>query len=347
MLRLLLLLLHALRAVVRPRADLVLENLALRQQVATLKEKRPGPKLSSVDRLFWVLLRRVWSRWAQVLEIVQPATVVRWHRAGFRAFWRWRSRPKKPGRPRVDQEIRDLVRRLAGENPTWGAPRVHAELLKLGFVVAERTVSRYMPRRPTPADVLERWKTFLRNHRHEIAAMDLFTVPTATFGVLHVLFVIHHARRQLLHFAVTPYPTASWIIQQMRNAFPWDSAPRYLIFDRDSKFSARLVAAVRSFGTKPVRTSYRSPWQNGVAERWVGSVRRELLDHVVVLGQGHLHRLLRDYVAYYHVDRCHLTLGKDAPETRPVQARPSEGAQVVALPRVGGLHHRYEWRQAA
>ena len=174
MLRLLLLLLHALRAAARPRADLVLENLALRQQVAVLEEKHPRPKLSGADRLFWALLRRVWSRWTDVLEIVQPATVVRWHRAGFRAFWRWKSRPKRPpGRPRIDVEVRRLITRMARENPTWGAPRIHSELLKLGIVVAERTVSRYLPRRPTPGDVLERWKTFLRNHRHEIAAMDL------------------------------------------------------------------------------------------------------------------------------------------------------------------------------
>ena len=347
MAQLLLLLVHGLRALFRERADLALENLALRQQVTALQEKRSRPRLALSDRLFWVFLRRLWSRWADVLVVVQPDTVVRWHRLGFRLFWRWRSRPRRPGRPRVDRDVRDLIRRMARENSTWGAPRIHGELLKLGFDIAERTVSRYMPRRPAPRDVVERWKVFLRNHSDAIVGMDFFTVPTATFDVLYVLVFVHHSRRRVVHFAVTRWPTAAWVVQQLREAFPFDEAPRYLIFDRDDKFSAAVVAAIRSFGIRPSMTAYRSPWQNPIAERWIGSVRREMLEHVVVFGAVHLRKLLRAYVRYHGEDRTHLSLGKDTPEGRPVECRPGQDAEVVSLPRVGGLHHRYGWKRAA
>ncbi len=347
MVQLLVLLAQGLRALLRSRADLAIENIALRQQVAVLKGKRPRPRLSSADRLFWVLLSRCWPGWENALHIVQPATVVRWHRAGFRLWWRWRSRPRRSGRPPIEREVRDLIHRMALENPTWGAPRIHGELLKLGFVISERTVSRYMPTKPAPKDVVDRWKAFLRNHQEAIVGMDFFTVPTATFDVLYVLFFIHHDRRRVLHFGITRHPTATWVIQQLRDAFPYDEAPRYLIFDRDSTFSLEVLAAIRSFGIIPSRTAFRSPWQNPFAERWIGSVRREMLDHVVVLGEAHLRRLLCEYVVYYHNDRCHLSLEKDAPEGRLPSMRPSHDANVVALSRVGGLHHRYEWREAA
>ena len=339
------LLLYSIRALFRSRTELVIENLALRQQLAVLKAKRPRPHLTGIHRAFWILLRRVWSGWADTLIIVKPDTVVRWHRTGFKAYWRWKSRPV--GRPTADREVPDLIRRMARENITWGAPRVHAELLKLGFTVSERTVSRYMPKRPAGPDAIERWKSFLRNHRECIAAMDFFTVPTATFRVLYVLFVIHHARRQVLHFNLTAHPASEWVLQQLREAFPYDTAPRYVIFDRDAKFGRPVIAAMKAMDIQPSQTALRSPWQNGVAERWVGSCRRELLDHVVVLGERHLLRLLRDYVSYYHADRTHLALGKDAPSSRAATPKPSTSAKVVSLPRVGGLHHRYQWREAA
>ena len=341
MLRLLGLLALAIGAAFRPRVHLVLENLALRQQLTVFKRKHPRPRISSGDRLFWMLLRRCWSRWADAVIIVKPETIVRWHRAGFRAYWRWKSR--NPGRPRIDREVRDLIRQMATEN-RWGAPRIHGELAKLGFEVSERTVSRYLPRRPAAPDAIKRWKTFLRNHREVLAGMDFLTVPTVTFRVLYVFFVIHYSRRRILHVNVTPRPTAAWVIQQLREAFPFDTAPRYLIFDRDSKFSRDVVAFIKAAGVTPVRTSFRSPWQNGVAERWVATCRREILDHVIVANQNHLRRLLRDHVDYYHRDRCHLSLAKDAPEHRPVEPRPSSNANVVGLPRLGGLHHRYVWR---
>ena len=236
---------------------------------------------------------------------------------------------------------------MAFENIGWGAPRIHSELLKLGFSLDERTVSRYIPKRQPTPDSLQRWTTFLRNHRDCLAGMDFFTVPSATFELLYVFFVFHHARRKVLHFAVTVGPYALWIVQQLREAFPEDNAPRYLIFDRDGKYGKVVLAALKTMGVKIVRTAYRSPWQNPIAERFVGSVRRELLDHVVVLNEAHLQRLLSDYIAYYHMDRCHLGLDKDTPCGREVTPRPSPDAHIIAFPRVGGLHNRYEWRQAA
>ncbi|MFC1573162.1 integrase core domain-containing protein [Candidatus Eisenbacteria bacterium] len=278
----------------------MLENLALRQQLGVLKIKKPRPRLRDTDRILWVLLRRLWPKWRDVLIIVQPETVTRWHREGFRKYWRWKSRTNRGGRPAVDAEIRDLVHRMVRENPTWGAPHVHGELQMLGFDVSERTVARYMPRRPVDPDAHQRWMTFLRNHRDGIAAMDFFTVPTVTFQVLYVLFIIHHARRKILHVGITPNPTAAWICQRLREAFPDEHAPRYLIFDRDGKFGHEITRTLKGMGVKIVRTAYRSPWQNGVAERWVLSVRQDLLNNVIVLDERHLRRMLRDYIRYYN-----------------------------------------------
>jgi hypothetical protein len=336
--------LQLVHAVGQSRTDLLLENLALRQQLATLRRNR-RPHVHPAERTFWIALRQSWPRWTDVLVIVKPDTVVTWHRRAFRAYWRYRSR--RPGRPRASREIRTLVHRVATDNPTWGAPRIHGELLKLGIDVRERTVSRYLARRRPQSRPRQDWKTFLRNHHDAIAAMDFLTVPTATFRVLYVWFVLHHDRRRVLHVNVTDHPAACWVCQQLREAFPSDTAPRYLLLDRDAIFSPEVPRTLRAIGTTPKRIAYRSPWQNGVAERWVGTCRRELLDHVIVLGEQHLRRLLRDYLAYYHADRCHLALDKDTPSRREVRDRPSRDPKVVALPRVGGLHHRYEWREVA
>ncbi|MEO6025906.1 MAG: integrase core domain-containing protein [Candidatus Binatia bacterium] len=347
MLRAIALLLGTLRSGCRSRTDLLFENLALRQQLAVFVQSGRRPRIATADRWLWIVLRRLWSRWSDVLIFVQPETVIRWHRAGFRRYWTWRSHRRRRGRPPVDGEVRALIRRMAKENPTWGAPRIHSELRLLGFAGSERTVSRYLPRRPSPPDAFQRWATFLRNHKDAIAAMDFFVVPTVSFRVLYVWFAIEHGRRRILHFDVTDRPGAAWVVQQLRETFPFETARRYLIFDRDTIFSARVVAAVQSFGIEPTRTRFRSPWQNGIAERWIGSVRRELIGQVVVCNERHLRRLLRDYVAYYHEDRTHLGLEKGTAAERPVTRRPEGDARVVALPRVGGLHHRYEWRAAA
>jgi len=252
----------------RSRQDLLLEILSLRQQLAVLNARHPQPKLALSDKLFWVLLHWFWPNWKRVLVLVQPETVVGWHRAGFKLYWKWLSRHRSPaGRRCVSKELRALIFRMAAENPTWGAPRIHGELRMLGFDISERTVLRWMrkaPRNPEPAEC---WRTFLSNHRDAIAAMDFFTVPTLTFGMLCCFFVISHDRRRILHCNVTKHPTSAWVIQQLREAFPFDSSPKYLIFDRGANFNEEVIAAIKSFGIEPKRTSFRSPWQNGVAER--------------------------------------------------------------------------------
>src|SRR3984893_3385361 len=322
------------------RRRLLLENLALRQQVAALKRRHPRPRLSAFDRFFWVLARRFWSGWKQALIIVGPETVVRWHRSGFALYWRVISKARRVvGRKRISKPVRDLIFRMVAENPTWGAPRIHGELLMLGFDVSERTISRWMKRAPRDPEPAKRWLTFLRNHREAIAAMDFFTVPTITFRVLYCFFVISHDRRRILHFNVTKHPTSSWIVQQLREAFPFGSAPRFVIFDRDAKYGLQVPAAVRSLSVSPIRTSFESPWQNGVAERWVGSCRRDLLDHIIAVDERHLKRRLSEYIRYYHEDRTHLGLGKGTPDGR---TRTMFSGHVLSHVRMGGLHHRYD-----
>jgi transposase InsO family protein len=328
------------------RAAIALEVLALRQQVAVLKRKRPRPPLGPLDRLFWTVLRQTWTRWRDVLVIVKPETVVGWHRAGFRLYWRWRSRPRG-GRPRITEEIRVLIRRQAQENPGWGAPKIHGELQKLGFVVSERTVARYLRRILRRGDPGKRWLAFLRNHHEAIVALDFFTVPTATFRVLYCFFVIEHRRRRILHFNVTQYPSADWVVQQLREAFPEAGPYRYVILDRDAKFDRDVISFLKSTGLKPKRTSRRAPWQNGTAERWIGSCRREILDHLIALNEQHLRRIVRDYIRYHHEDRIHDSLDKDTPSRRPIEPKPAADAKLISLPRLGGLHHRYTWRRAA
>ena len=339
--------LSALRVFFRSRGDIALEVLALRQQVAVLKRQQPRPPLNSGDRLFWTTLRRIWSRWAEVLLIVKPETVVGWHRAGFRFYWRWRS-GLRGGRPRISQEVRELSGRLAKENAGWGAPKIHAELQKLGFIIAERTVARYLRRLVRRGDAGQKWHAFLQNHREVIAAFDFFTVPTVTFRLLYCFFVIEHGRRKILHCNVTPHATAEWIVQQLREALPEPCPYRYVIFDRDRKFDGEVKTFLQAAGLKPKRTSVQAPWQNGLAERWIGSCRRETLDHIIPLNEPHLRRIMRDYVSYHEQDRLHDSLAKDAPKRRPIEQRPaSKKATVIASPRLGGLHHRYSWDQAA
>jgi putative transposase len=246
------------------RRTLLLENLALRQQLVVLKRRRPRPRLSSFDRLFWIVARRFWSVWKQSLIIVTPETVIRWHRAGFRLYWSLISRVRRQvGRRMTPKEVRDLIFRMVAENPTWGAPRIHGELLMLGFDIAERTVSRWMKRAPKTPDPARRWLAFLHNHREAIVAMDFFTIPTVTFRVLHCFIIIGHDRRRILHFNVTSHPTTPWIVQQLREAFPFGAAPRYLIFDRDAKYGSEVLSAVRSLQLDPVRTSFSRLLKNG------------------------------------------------------------------------------------
>jgi len=324
----------------RARRDLLLENLVLRQQLVAVKRRRPRPRLVVFDKIFWVLARRYWSGWKLALIVVSPETVVRWHRLGFALYWRVISKARRVvGRKRISKDVRDLIFRMVKENPTWGAPRIHGELQMLGFDVSERTISRWMRRAPRNPEPAKRWHTFLRNHREAIAAMDFFTVPTITFGVLYCFFILGHDRRRILYFRVTRHPTSQWVVQQLREAFPYGTAPRFLIFDRDAKYGTEVPTAIRSMKIKCVRTSLRSPWQNGFAERWVESCRHDLLDHVIALSERHLSRLLADYVGYYHDDRTHLGLEKGTPNGR---ARCTASGSILSHERLGGLHHRYD-----
>src|ERR1700674_3654179 len=310
----------------RSRRSLLLENLVLRQQLTVLKRKRRRPRLMIFDKLVWVLARRFWCGWKEVLIIVTPETVVRWHRAGFRLCWKLISKARRSiGRRQTPKEVRELIFRMVGENPTWGAPRIHGELLMLGFDISERTISRWMKKAQRDPEPAKRWLAFLRNHREAIAATDFFTVPTLRFSLLYCFFVISHDRRQIIHVNVTKHPTSLWVVQQLREAFPFESSPRFLIFDRDAKYGLEVPRAVRSMKIRPVRTSFERPWQNGVAERWVESCRRDLLDHIVAVNERHLKRLLSEYVRYYHEDRTHLGLGKGTPNGR-IRSAASRGA---------------------
>ncbi len=332
--------LGALRSVFRTQRGLALENLALRQQLAVLKHRYPHPRLSDADRLFWVALSQMWQGWRQALHIVQPETVVRWHRQGFRYYWHWKSRHR--GRPRIEAEMRELIRRISATNPLWGAPRIHGEWLKLGISVSQATVSKYMVRGRRPPS--QSWRTFLTNHANDLIALDFLAAPTATFRVLYVLVVLSHQRRRILHIEVTDHPTAVWAARQLLEACGCEEAPKYLVRDRDGVYGQEFARQAAAVGIEQCGTAARSPWQNAYAERVIGSIRRDCLDHLSVLHERQLRRILTEYVRYYTGVRTHLSLGKDAPVPRVV--KPPEQGRVVAFPRLGGLHHEYS-RMAA
>ena len=319
----------------RSRAALEAEILVLRQQIIVLRRGKPTrlPFLASNKwMLGWVC--RLFPIARKALAIVRPDTVLRWHRAGFRSYWRWKSRGW-PGRPSVSAEIRKLIREMSIANPLWGAPRLHGELLKLGIDIGQTSVAKYMVRTRRPPS--QGWKTFLRNHANGIAAMDLFVVPTISFRLLYGFLIMGHGRRQIIWFGVTAHPTAEWIANQITQACGWDRTPRYLIHDRDACYGAVCTRRVRSLGIRDHPTSARSPWQNGYAERLIGSIRRESLDHIVVFGERHLRHVLSCYMNYYNTVRTHLSLGKDAPIPRPAQTL----GCIRAQPILGGLHHHY------
>ena len=319
----------------RSRAELEAEILVLRHQLNVLRRKSPGRlAFSSIDRVVFAGMYTLAPNILDALKIVKPETVLRWHRGGFRAYWRWKSRPRG-GRPSTPAEIRDLIREMSIANPLWGAPRIHGELLKLGIDVGQTTVAKYMAkttRRPSQG-----WKTFLVNHADGIASMDLFVVPTISFRLLYGFLILLHARRELLWLGVTAHPTAEWIAQQITEAFGWRNAPRYVVRDRDRVYGARFVQRLRAMGIRDRPIAPRSPWQNGYAERLIGSIRRDCLDHVVVFGESHLRNLLRSYQRYYNEGRTHLSLCKDAPIPRAVRG----SGHIVVAPILGGLHHQY------
>ena len=326
---------------VRSRASLELELVALRHQVSVLRRQRPGqPRHFSADRLLWVWLYRIWPKVLDAMVLVKPATVIQWHRKGFRLYWQRRS--GRPRRPKVHLELRTLIRQMSNANPLWGAPRIHGELLKLGIAVSQATVGRYMPWRPkVPSPT---WHSFLHNHRHDTAAVDMFVVVTARFQLLYALVVLGHERRKVIHFDVTQNPTQVWLARQITEAFPWDTAPRFLLRDREASYGQTFRNRVQAMAIEEVVTAPRSPWQNAYVERIIGSIRRECLDHVIVFDECHLRRVLSAYFEYHHRSRTHLSLAKDCPEPRPIQ--PPSAGTVVAFPQVDGLHHRCERRAA-
>ena len=309
MLNLLLTLLHTAHSLFKSRRHLALENLALRQQLAMFKQSGKRPRVSHTDRLFWVLLSKYVEGWRTMLHALHPDTIARWHREGFRRYWRWKSQRRGAGRPPVDASIRKLIREMQATNVGWGAPRIHGELLKLGIEISQATVSKYMARHRKPPS--QTWRTFLDNHVPALASIDFFTVPTATFRILYAFIVLSHDRRKILHFNVTAHPTAHWTAQQIVEAFPFDTAPRYLLRDRDGIYGETVQRRIKSLVIEEVITAPRSPWQTPYVERVIGSIRRDCLDHVIVFNEQHLRRILREYFSYYHTCRTHLSFNKD------------------------------------
>lgn len=327
-------------SLLKPRQELFLENLALRQQIMILKRSAKRPHLTKSDRLFWVVLLKIWSRWSEVLQLVKPEIVVRWYRESFRHYWAWKSREPRSGRPSIDAKVRELFRDMSRANPLWGAPRIHGELLKLDIHASQASVSKYMIRKRKPP--LQSWRAFLDNHIQDLVSIDFLTVPTATFRVLFVFIVFSHDRRRVIHFNVTEHPTAQWTVQQIIEAFPFVTAPKYLLRDRDGIYGFDFQRRVASMGIEQVLTALRSPWQNAYVKLGIGSICHECLDHIIILNETHVYRIFRSYFFYYHGCRTHLSLNKDTPEPRDLESH-SMG-EVIALPQVGGLHHWYTRR---
>ena len=329
------LILGVLPSLFKSRAKLEAEILILRQQINVLRRRAPKrPHLNNTDRFLFVWLYHWFPSVLGAIAIVRPETIIRWHRTGFRAYWRWRSR-NPVGRPKVSAELRTLIGEMSRANPLWGAPHIHGELLKLGFEVAQSTVARYMCRHSRPPS--QGWRTFLSNHADGIAAVDLFVLPTIAFRILYCLVIIRHGRRIWLSFGVTANPTAEWIARQITEAFPWDHAPRYLIRDRDTSYGPVFVQRLRAMGIRDRPIAFRSPWQNAYVERLIGSIRRECLDHMIVFGEAHLRRVLGAYAAYYNESRTHRSLNKDPPFHRAIE----RFGTITSHPILGGLHHQY------
>ena len=319
----------------KSKGRLEAENAVLRHQLIVLRRKVRGrAQLTNNDHWFLVQMYRWFPSILEVVTIVQPETLVRWHWAGFRRYWRWKSN-SRGGRPRVEIELRALIRQMSTENQLWGAPRIHGELLKLGFSVAQSTVAKYMVKRRGPPS--QGWRIFLRNHAPDIAAMDLFVVPTIGFKLLYGFVIVRIDRRELIWINVTTNPTAEWIARQIIEAFPWDGAPGYMIRDRDRIYGAVVIRRLRAMGIRDKPIAPASLWQNGFAERLIGSIRSECLDHVVIWGEAHLRRVLKSYAYYYNNVRTHRSLNEDAPVSRPVQLIGVINSRSI----LGGLHHQY------
>ncbi|MGB5201696.1 MAG: integrase core domain-containing protein [Sedimenticolaceae bacterium] len=322
---------------VRSRLSLQAENAALRHQLAVYRHSGQKPGIRPADRLLWSVMSRPWAGWRAALIFVQPRTAAVWQKKRFREYWRALSRLGGPGRPPISRELRELIGRMWKANPTWGSPRIVAEFAKLGIEVAKSTVEKYRPRRDRPPSPT--WRTFLDHHLRDLVSIDFFIVPTVTCRVLFIFVVLAHDRRRIVHFNVTEHPTAQWTAQQIVEAFPFDTAPSYLIRDGDGLYGERVTRRIKSLGANEVTTAPASPWQNAYVERVIGRLRRELFDHVIVLNERHLERLLSSYLDYHHLWQTHQSLNGDAPHGRPLRA--AEPSDVVEFPAVQGLHHVY------
>jgi putative transposase len=337
----------------RPCPALAAENLYLRKQLALYEERTVKPqRATNATRIMMIWLAR-WFDWRSALHIVQPETFTRWHRQGFRLFWRWKS---KPGRPQIPVDLQALICQMARDNPTWGQERIANELLlKLGLRVSPRTVRKYMPRHcvggPGKRCQSQRWSTFIRNQAKGIVACDFCVGVTATFRLLYIFVVIEHRSRKLLHLNVTAHPTAEWTMQQLREAIPADHTYRILIHDRDSIFSHKVDQGVRNMRLRVLKTLVRTPVANALCERAIGTLRRECLDFVIPLNQTHLYGILREWGAHYNAGRPHMSLGPGIPSLPPVSRRGTHhqyrhqlplDSRVVAEPILGGLHHEYQ-----
>ena len=335
MVALIFLFLNLVASLFKSKSRLEAENAALRHQLIVLQRKIRGRvHFTNSDRLLFIQLYRWCPSVLKAMMIIRPETLVRWHRAGFRRYWRWKS-GSAGGRPQIHAELRALIWRMSVDNRLWGAPHIHGELLKLGFVVAQSTIAKYMAKKGDPSG--QSWGTFLHNHAPHIVAMDLFVVPTIGFISLYVLVIVRLARRELVWINATAHPTAEWIAQQLTEAFPWNEIPRYLIRDRDGIYGAAVRRRLRAMGIRDKPIAPGSPWQNGHVERLIGTIRRECLDHMIVFGEAHLRRILGKYVAYYNESRIHRSLNKDAPFPRAIEHL----GVITSRPVLGGLHHRY------
>ena len=325
-----------LRLIFRSKQGIVLENLALRQQLAVQQRIIKRPTIKNTDRIFWVWLSRIWNDWSSSLIIVKPTTVIGWHKKGLKLYWKRKSR--RVGRPNIDWKLIKLIRRMQKENPTWTAQRIQGELAKLGLDVCNNTVAKYMRKPKTDPGKIQRWLTFLRNHAPHIVGIDFAVVRTITFKALYVFVAISHDRRKILHFAVSSSPHSQWAIQQLRETFAFDETTKYVIRDNDGIYSNEFKQTIRKFGLKDTPTAPRSPWQNPFCERVIGTLRRECLDHMIILNEKHLYDILHEYIfEYYNVSRTHMSLGKDSPEHRTIQ----KDGKIVSKPILGGLHHIY------
>jgi len=331
-------LLALLRDELRTRRQLLLENLALRQQLGVLRRQVKRPQLSNSDRLFWVVYARLVAGWRGCLHLLSPETVLDWQRKGFRAYWRRKCRHKM-GRPLISRKLMCLIWRLQRENPTWGEKRIAAELALLGHTVGSSTVGRYMHGKRGTSKSAQKWMTFLRNNIKGIAACDFFVVPTIAFQRLFVFVILSHDRRLIRHVAVTRHSSVAWVSREIRVALA-DSPPAFLVHDREKTFMMpSFLGTLAELRIEDKRTAPRQPWMNGYCERVIGSFRRECTDHMLVWNERHLQRLLAEYVAYYNSERPHLSLERNAPLPRAPAAAPA--AELLANPVLGGLHHRY------